>query len=86
MQELATKKRFANNQLKSNCDTCHLIISTNDIAENQIEDFSVKSSSSEKLLGVNIDSKLNFDSHVNHLYSNANKKLRALVRVTTYMA
>ena len=30
----------------------------------QIGDFSIKNSGSEKLLGVNIDSKLNFDCRV----------------------
>ena len=39
----------------------------------------------EKLLGVNIDSKFNFDCHVNHSCNKANKKLRALARVTPYM-
>ena len=42
-------------------------------------------SASEKVLGANIDSKLNFDCHVNHLCNKANKKLRALARVTSYM-
>ena len=37
------------------------------------------------MLGVNIDSKLTFDSHVNHLCNKANTKLRALARVTPYM-
>ena len=37
------------------------------------------------MLGANIDSKLNFDCHVNHLCNKANKKLRALARVTPYM-
>ena len=32
-----------------------------------------------------IDSKLNFDCHVNHLCNKANKKLRVLARVTSYM-
>ena len=64
---------------------CHLIGSTNELADIQIGDFSIKNSVSEKLLGVNIDSKLNFDCHVNHLCNKANKKLRALARVTSYM-
>ena len=37
------------------------------------------------MLGVNIDSKLYFDFHVNYLRNKANKKLRALARVTPYM-
>ena len=78
-------KWFSDNQMKSNSDKCHLIVSTNDTTEIQIGDFVIKSSSTEKLLGVTIDCKLNFDSHVKHLCNKANKKLRALARVTPYM-
>ena len=78
-------KWFSDNQMKSNSDKCHLIVGTNDTTEIQIGDFVVKSSSTEKLLGVTIDCKLNFDSHVKHLCNKANKKLRALARVTPYM-
>ena len=53
--------------MKTNEDKCHLIVDTNELTEIQIGDFSIKNSASEKLLGVNIDSKLNFDCHVNHL-------------------
>ena len=45
----------------------------------------IKSSSSEKLLGVDIGSKFNFDSHVNHSCDKASKKLRALAWVTSYV-
>ena len=50
-----------------------------------MRDFLIKISASEKLLGVNIDSKLNFDCHVNHLCNKANKKFRTLASVTRYM-
>ena len=71
--------------MKANEDKCHLIVNTNELTEIKIGDFTIKNSASEKLLGVNIDSKLNFDCHVNHLCNKANKKLRALARVTSYM-
>ena len=45
--------------MKSNSDKCHLRVNTNDIAKIQIGDFSIKSTSSEKLLGVKIQGKLN---------------------------
>ena len=51
--------------MKTNEDK-HLVVSRNELTEVQIGDFSIKNSASEKLLGVNIDSKLNFDCHVNH--------------------
>ena len=87
LQESSKKlfKWFADNQMKTNEDKCHLIVSTNEFTEIQIGDFSIKNSASVNLLVVNIDSKLNFDCHVNHLCNNANKKLRKLARVTPYM-
>ena len=87
LQESSKKlfKWFSDNQMKSNGDKCHLIVSTNDTAEIQIGEYLIKSSTNEKLLGVNIDSKLTFDSHVSHLCNKANKKLRALARITPYM-
>ena len=78
-------KWFTDNQMKANGDKCHLTVSRNELTENQIEDVTVKNSASETLVGVNIDSKLNFDCHVNHLCNKANKRLRALPRVTSYM-
>ena len=44
--------------MKINEDKCHLIVSTNELTEIQIEDFSIKNRANEKLLGVNIDTKL----------------------------
>ena len=87
LQESSKKpfKWFADNQMKANEDKCHLIVSTNELSEIQIGDFTIKNSASEKLVVGNIDSKLNFDCHVNHLCNKANKKLRALARVTSYM-
>ena len=78
-------KWFADNQLKGNEDKFHLIVSRNELTEMQIGDFTIKNSASGKLLGVNIDSKLNFDCHVKHLCNKAEKKLRPLDRVTLYM-
>ena len=75
----------AQNCLLSNEDKCHLIVSTNELTEIQIGDFSIKNSANEKLLGVNIDSKLNVDCHVNHLCNKTNKKLKAFARVTPYI-
>ena len=87
LQESSKKlfKWFADNQMKANEDKCHLIVSTNELTEMQIGDFTIKNSASEKSLGVNIDSKLNFEYHVKHLCNKTNKNLRALARVTPYI-
>ena len=87
LQESSKKllKWFSDNQMKSNGDKCHLIVSTNGTAEIQIGEYLIKSSTNEKSLGANIDSKLTFDTHVSHLCKKANKKLRALARITPYM-
>ena len=84
MQESCKKlfKWFVANQMKSNMGKCQLIISTNDIAEIQIGGFSIKISCSEKLLGVNIDSKLNIDSYIKQLCSKSSKKLRVVPYMT----
>ena len=44
LQESSKKlfKWFADNQMKTNEDKCHLIVSTNELTEIQIRDFSIK--------------------------------------------
>ena len=76
---------FADNQMKGNADKCHLIMSTKDTPKIQVGESLIETSNCEKLLGVNIDSKLTFDTHVNVLCRKANNKLRALARATPYM-
>ena len=46
----------------------------------------IKNSTCEKLLGVKIYSKLNFDTHVKGFCKKANNRLRALARATPYMS
>ena len=45
----------------------------NELTRIQIGDFSIKNSSCEMFLGVNINTKLNFNCHVNHLCNKAKK-------------
>ena len=76
---------FSYNQMKGNTDKCHLVMSANNNPEIQVGDSLTKASDCEKLLGLKIDYKLNFENHVNSLYKKANSKLRALARATPYM-
>ena len=51
----------------------------------QIGDITLKSELRVKLLGVTIDSKLNFNSHVNTLCRTASQKVKALFRIRLFL-
>ena len=72
--------------MKANNDKCHLILSSpeDDIAF-QIENSTTKCSKVKKLLGVHIDYKLKFDTHVEAICKKAHRKLNAPSRITNYM-
>ena len=76
---------FANNHMKTNPSKCHLLLSTQEEANIQIANTTIKNSKSQKLLGVVLDSKLKFDVHVGNICQKANRKINALARLTNYM-
>ena len=78
---------FANNYMKMNGDKSHLLVLGNKSVEAivNISGYLIKESDKEKLLGVTIDKKLNFKSHVHSLCKKASLKLHALARISTYM-
>ena len=76
---------FANNQMKANHGKCHLLLSTQEDANIQIENSIINCARSQKLLGVVLDNKLKFDKHIENICQKANRKLNALARVTNYM-
>ena len=78
-------KWFKDNYMKANADKCHLLLSTNDIFTAEIDKAVIQNSTNEKLLGVTIDSKLSFDTHVSNLCKKAGQKLNALSRLAPYM-
>ena len=71
--------------MKTNADKCHLLVSSDESCTDKIEDFNIKSSTEEKLLGVKFDSNLSFESHVTSLCKKASQKLHALARISHYM-
>ena len=72
--------------MKGNANKCDLTVSADEPKEIWVGESLIKSSTCEKLLGVKIDNKLNFDTHVKGLCKKANNKLRALARATPYMS
>ena len=79
---------FADNFMKLNADKCHLLVlgqRCDDPVTVRIGSADVVNSSEEKLLGVQVDSKLSFDNHVSKLCQKASNKLYALARISPYM-
>ena len=52
---------------------------------NNINQFQIKSSKQEKLLGIAIDNKLTFEKHVTNLCNKVSLKLNALTRIVNYI-
>ena len=74
---------FLHNCLKANANKFLLFLRP--FVDN-IENFTIKSSYAEVLLGVTIDSNLSFSEHVIYLCASANRKLHTLSRVSKYIS
>ena len=78
---------FSDKVMKLNEEKSHLLIfgTKSDGMTLNIGTSQISESESEKLLGVTINSKLNFNRHVIQLCVKASQKLPALARVSNYM-
>ena len=54
---------FSNNSLKTNADKCHLILSTDEPFSSDIDNEVIKNSNNKKLLGINLNNRLGFETH-----------------------
>ena len=77
---------FINNGLKVNPDKCHLLLTSQESLSIKVGNDIIKNKDSQKLLGITINSKLNFDEHVNNICKKTNQKLNALSRIAYYMS
>ena len=75
-------KWFRENQMKANADKCHLLVSSSESCTAMIEDFSIKNSTEEKLLGVKFDSNRSFENHVTSLSTKASHRLLQEYHIT----
>ena len=75
---------FRNNQMKANPDKCHFLCSSNTEVSLDVENEKIENSNCQKLLGVKLDSKLNFNSKIQGLCRKAGQKLNAISRITSY--
>ena len=76
---------FANHHMTANPSKYHLLLSTQEEANIQIANTTIKNSKSQKLSGVVFDNKLKFAIHVGNICQKANRKLNALARLTNFM-
>ena len=76
---------FSANHLAENAGKSHLLTSSNLPVDIRITSAKISNVERIKLLGVNIEGRLNFDYHVNTLLKKANKKYHTLARVCNNM-
>ena len=78
-------KWFSDNQFQANASKCHVLLSTDKHVQVKLGTAQIENSSSEKLLGVTIDAKLNFVKHIEQIYAKARAKLKALARIAPFV-
>ena len=64
--------------MNTNSDESHLLMSGIETTHTNVDGSMIKSSQKEILLGINLDSELQFEDHVNFMCKKANHKLYAL--------
>ena len=64
--------------MKANQYKCHLIVSKNENVSIHIGPFEIKNTNCEKLLGIKVDSRLNFIEHLDGIIKNATRKISTL--------
>ena len=55
---------FRDNQFQGNANKCHVLLSTDEQVQINVGTAQIENTQNEKLLGIIIDSKLNFDKHI----------------------
>ena len=76
---------FSNNFLKANADKCHLILRTHEPFSINIDNEVIKNSNNKKLLGINLNNRIGFDTRVANICNRVSKKLHALARISQFM-
>ena len=76
---------FSDKMMKANKDKCQLIVSSNEHVSMKLDNIEIENSNCERLLGVKIDSKLNFNEHLDGIIKKASQKINALSRISPYM-
>ena len=76
---------FYDNQMKANISKCHLLVNKKNEVTIRIGETEIRNSEYEKLLGIKVDGKLNFNEHLNGIISKASCRVNALWRIMPYI-
>ena len=72
--------------MKVNPGKCHLLTSTKSPEVASIDGIQITSSTAETLLGITIDSELNFESHLFAICNKVSRKINAFWWIANYMS
>ena len=76
---------FSDNQMKTNHNKCHLLVSGKNNVTMNASGFKIKNTEYKKLLGIKVDSGLKFENYLDGVIKKASNKINALSRVTPFM-
>ena len=87
MDFMILRRWFHGNHIGLNAGKCHYIVIGYDDPTHKIicNNNEIASSNVEKLIGILLDSKLNFDSHITCLCKKTGQKLSALAKINRYL-
>ena len=71
--------------MKVNPDKCHFLCITNSEVSLTVENQNIKNNKFEKLFGIKLDSKLNFNSHIHDICEKTGQELNAISRIPPCM-
>ena len=71
--------------MKANPVKCHLLVSTTSSQVVSIDGIQITSSTAETLLGITIDSELNFETHISAICNKMSRKISPLGQIANYM-
>ena len=87
MELMILHQWFHENHMTLNPGKCHyMVIGSRDLShEIMLNDNKITRPNEENLLGILLESKLNFESHIGSLCRKAGQKIRALARLKNYL-
>ena len=78
-------KWFVDNQMKASQDKRHLIVSKNENVSMHTAPVQIKNTICEKLLRIKVDSRLNFNEHLDGIIKKASRKINAISMITPFI-